>query len=67
MSLMVSPVMIALGLIVVKIPAVVGKYPEILTLFNTIFIVKITGNFMKGGLFLEVLHISFTTQIICSI
>ena len=53
--------MIALGLIVVKIPAVVGKYPEILTLFNTIFIVKITGNFMKGRLFLAALHLSFTT------
>ena len=56
--------MIALGLIVVKIPAVVGKYPEILTLFNTILIVIITGNLVKGRLLLVALHLSFTTQIL---
>ena len=59
--------MIALGLIFVKILAVVGKYPKSLTLFNAILIVKITGNLVKGRLCLVALHISFTNQILLSI
>ena len=42
--------MIALGLIAVKFPAVVGKYTKRFTLFNTILIVKMTGNLIKGRL-----------------
>ena len=49
--------MIALGLIVVKIPAVVGKYPKSLILFNTLLVLKMTGKLMKGGLFLVDLHL----------
>ena len=59
--------MIALGLIVVKIPAVVCKYPKNLIIFNTIFIVKIKGNLMKGRLCLVDPHLYFTTQILRSI
>ena len=59
--------MIFLGLIVVEIIAVVGDYPKSLKLFNTILIVKITGNLMKGRLCLVALQLSFTTRIICSI
>ena len=39
-----------------------GKYPKILTLFNTIFIVKMTGNLMKGSLCIVELQLSFTTK-----
>ena len=60
----VSPVMIDLGLIFFKIPAVVGGYPKRFTLFNTKFIVKSTGNLIKGRLCLVDLHLSFTTQIL---
>ena len=57
----VSPVIISLGLIFVKIPAVVGKYPKSFTLFITILTVKITGNLMKGRLCLVALYLYFTT------
>ena len=40
--------MIVLGLIVFEIPAVVGKHPNRLTLFNHTLIVNITGNLMEG-------------------
>ena len=63
----VSPVIISLGLIFVKIPAVVGKYPKSFTLFITILTVKITGNLMKGRLCLVALYLSFTTRILRSI
>ena len=55
------------GVIFVEISAFVGKYPKSLTLFNTILIVKITGNLMKGRLCLVELHVSFTTLILCSV
>ena len=50
-------VMIARGMIFSKIIAVVGKYPNRLTLFNTIFIFNITGNLMKGRICLVALHL----------
>ena len=59
--------MIALGIIVVEIPSIVGKYPKSLELFNTILVVKMTDGLMKSRLCLVDLHISFTTRIIRSI
>ena len=59
--------MVSLGIIVVEIPDVVENYPNSLTLYNTILIVKITGNLMKGRLCLLALHIYFTTRIVRSI
>ena len=50
-----------------EIPSVVGKYPSILTMFNTIFIVNIKGNLMKVRLCMVVLQPYFTTQIHYSI
>ena len=59
--------MIALGLIVVEIPAIVGKYTKSLTFFNIILIVEMIGNLVKGRLCLVDLHLYFTTLILCSI
>ena len=63
----VSPVIISMGLMVVKIPDVVGKNPKSLKLFNNILIFKIIGNLMKGRLCLVVLYLYLTTQSIRSI